>query len=114
MICYSAMQRPNKATCSYEHIISFLKEYNMRLRNSIYKMDAVTTQHFRTWVRFHLCTHLITSWDDRGRFNKTYKRLSSLSFHSTDIRDRTACICSQSGTFTANGKPLSQAVFCKP
>ncbi len=27
MICYSAMQRPIKPIYSYEHIISFLKEY---------------------------------------------------------------------------------------
>lgn len=27
MICYFVMQRASKPTCSYKHIISFLKEY---------------------------------------------------------------------------------------
>ena len=30
MICYCAMQYAGEPTCSYEHFIAFLKEYNMR------------------------------------------------------------------------------------
>ncbi len=35
VICYSATQRPIKPICSYEHIVSFLKEYNFLTMSSI-------------------------------------------------------------------------------